>query len=49
MKFFLDSYIECPRCHGTMNVYRSRYTKPEHWRAICKECGKVKKWKTGED
>lgn len=48
VKMFLDSYIECPRCHNTMAVYKTRYVTPERWQAICNCCGKIKKWKTEE-
>lgn len=48
MKLYLDSYMTCPQCKCTMEVYKTRYQMPEHWRAICKNCGKIKKWTTGE-
>lgn len=49
VKMFLDSYIECPRCHNTMAVYKTRYVTPERWQAVCSSCGKVRKWRTGEE
>lgn len=49
VKYYRDSYCECPRCRSTMEVYKTRNITPERWIARCATCGKEKKWKTGEE